>query len=291
MPYMRWFLDNTDFDNASLVALPGSASGWPVESVQDQRRKMSWKSSGLTGCKINIDFGSEVYFSGIGIVNHNLTTEATITVKAGSTPGESSLLNETFYAVDSVVGFGEGGFGDYGFGGFISDAEAEKLSTDQRVAHVFSVGVSTRYATIEFDDPYNPDGYVEVGRIFLCEVVNSPRMPLEGMKIFPVDETNKHTRKTLGGEKRANRQDIYFRLEIDLAYIPPEQVWWDILVMLMAVGTFKDFITDISFLDDGTEEYQDFFIGCIYGRLVNNAGVTLTQMLYGHTPLVIEESL
>ncbi len=289
MPRLRFLIDNSGLDGAALTA-SSEATGFPVDNLQDQLRTRQWRTTGCASEYVDIDFGEEVYASGLALINHNLTPTGKITFTAGDSPGDDSLLSVEFDAVEPAIGFGEGGFGLHGFGGYLTREEIAKYSTDPVGIYYFE-GVTARYWRMAVEDPDNSDGYLAVGRMILCEAIESPRLPREGLRFVPVDETYRHTKRSLGGQKWANRQPRFRRLEIELAYIPPDSVWWGIVSMLREVGTTQDFVTDYVLEVSGDEQGMDFWVGCLYGRLANNAGVRLTNPHYGHAKLVIEESL
>ncbi len=289
MARLRFLLDNSGFDAATLTA-SSQATGFPASNLHDQFRTRQWRTTGCTSEYVDIDFGEEAYVSGLALVNHNLSVTGAVTVTAGTSIGDDSLLSVGFDAVEPALGVGEGGIGEHGFGGYLTEEEIAKYSTDP-VAIYYFPGTSARYWRVAFQDADNSEGYIAVGRMILCEVLDSSRLPSQGVRFVPVDETHRRTKRSLGGQKWSNRQPRYRRLEINLQYIPPTSVWWDIVAMLREVGTSWDFVTDYALEAGGDEQSMDFWVGCIYGRLVNNEGVSLTNPHYGHARMIIEESL
>lgn len=288
MGHLRLWFDNTSFDSAALTGTTTQV-GFPITNVQDQARTVRARIDSVSHAKIYVDFGQESYASGLALINHNLTYDASITVSAGTTPGGNDLMEETFAAEVPVIGFGEGGFGDYGFGGYLSSAEMEELVVDRCRGVVFASPVEARYWTIDLHDPDNTDGYLAIGRIFLCEAVESPQMPAGGFSITPQDDSNERFQRSIGGQKHGDIGLRYRVMSLSLSNLDPTVVWWTFFKMLRKVGTFYDMVIDVQASES---EEQDMWGGCLYGKISSSVPVTLNEVLYGTiNSIEIEESL
>lgn len=286
MAHCRFLFDNTRFDDAALSAFSASPS-LPVKNVQDQMRTKVYHSATVTANEyIRVDFGATAYFNALVIINHNFTEDALITIKAGTSAGDDSLLHQTFNAIEPMLGFGEGGFGMHGFGGYLTDAEIAKYMTDPTRIIYLDDAVTAQYVEIAFSDIANPNGYLEIGRIFLCEAVESPRMPKAPLKFLTVDPSQ--ITKSGGGVKWTDKKKKYRTITLLFDDIPPDAVWWGFADMIYEVGLSDDFITDLSLDESGA---QDLWIGVLYGRLAKQTGVDLDTLLWGKCTLPLEESL
>ena len=192
MKNFRMLWDNRWLDAATLSAVT-SAAGYPVANLQDPFRSRKWRSTSLTGVSVSIDFGASVNFNTLAFIDHNLSVTATIRIKASDTAGGNDLLDFNVDAWNPIIGFGEGRFGDWGFGGTLLEADRSwyvpnpirivyredtvKYGTGllygggttygEPVSDAGQITTTARYVTLEFTDDDNPDGYIELGRLFI----------------------------------------------------------------------------------------------------------------------------
>jgi hypothetical protein len=100
----------------------------------------TWRSAGLSAQDITVDFGAAQSVDLIGILNHNLTTFATIEIAAGTSTAYANYSTTiTWREFDAFT----------------------RLSSAQ----------SYRYWRIRITDTSNPDGFIEVGYVLLGSLV------------------------------------------------------------------------------------------------------------------------
>jgi len=284
MSFCRFLWDNTAFDNAAISA-SSAASGLPASYMQDHLRGNVTQTDGVTTAYWDVDFGEEVWCNSAAFINNNFSTTGVITITAGTSAGDSDLLDASFDAVVAYVGFGESGFGyDSGFGGFLTDEQISRYSTDP-CREVHFDGVGARYWRFTVADPENSDGYLQIGRVFLCEAVNAP-MPAKPLDFKP--QSLSATIKTKGGQKHTDLGSKFRSLNLVWPSIEPEHVWWTFVEMFWDVCADKDFVVSLSFDEDDS---QDLWLGTIYGRLLTEGQMSLDNVLNGNSAMRIEESL
>ncbi len=232
---MRFWVNN-DFDSAGVSA---SSEALPVANLQDQLRTRLWRSTG-TDEHVDVDFGEAVICSGLALINHNLSPEATITLSAGSSQGASDLGSWSWDAWEAVFGWGEWDWGDgrTTWGGIIDEAE---LRTDP-IRLCYFTPTAARYWRVSLSDPASTDGYIQVGRMFLCRYYE----PLRGVgapyRFRPVDPSRRS--KSLGGQWWSDVRRRYYEATFSFRFLPPEDIWWGMVEMLRRVGVQRDIIVD-----------------------------------------------
>ena len=130
--YMR---DDLNLALDATVTANSADSAYPIANVIALPISDPYRSTGIASEYIAIDFGSSVAISFAAIINHNLTSGATITLKAGTTVAVSDF---------SVA-----------------------VTRREFDAYLEIAQQTYRYWQIAFADASNPDGYIQVGYIQL----------------------------------------------------------------------------------------------------------------------------
>jgi len=173
----RAIWDKRFFDAAALTPSSEVAT-LPARNVQDPVRQRSWRTTGRAGEYLIADLGTpsdpedvRPAVTALVIMNHNLTRRATVTLEAAPTNDFSApLLSETHNAWADIIGAGEGGAGGPpGAGGVIFDCHRAWYAPNPiRVIYLDSDPLEAKgFWKLSFSDPGNPDGYIQVGRIYL----------------------------------------------------------------------------------------------------------------------------
>jgi hypothetical protein len=173
----RAIWDNRFFDAATLTPSSEVAT-LPARNLQDPVRKRAWRTTGLIDESLIADLGTpsdpedvRPAVTALVIINHNLTRHATVTVQAAATNDFSApLISEPHNAWADIIGAGEGGAGGPpGAGGVIFDCHrAWYAPNPMRIIYLNSGPLEAKgFWKLSFSDPSNPDGYLQVGRIFL----------------------------------------------------------------------------------------------------------------------------
>lgn len=109
---------------------------YPISNIQDQMLAKRYRTTGITAQTITFDFGAAVSIDTFAIIDHNISTAATITVSANST--------------NSFPG-----------------ATTETITGNANMILKFFTAHNYRYWRVTINDPTNTDGYLEMGRVWL----------------------------------------------------------------------------------------------------------------------------
>lgn len=123
---------------ASTITASSAAAAYPATNLNVLPVSKHWRSTSDTSEDLQIDLGAAHAIDLMGIVNHNLTSAATITVNGGSSanPNGSEYTTTITYR----------------------EFDAFKLLTATQ---------TWRYWKFIFADPSNPDGYIKIGLVLL----------------------------------------------------------------------------------------------------------------------------
>ena len=139
---------------------------YPGTNLRDQRLSRVWRSLALADQSITFDFSTAKQVSSLAIANHNFTTGATLTLEGNS--------------IDS----------------WGSPAVSESIVVSEGIITKFFAGASYRYWRLVMNDAGNPDGYLQIGRMFLGEFLQMP--PISFDPRIPYVTTSKRTRSSSG---------------------------------------------------------------------------------------------
>lgn len=131
--YLTHDQNKTVATGASFTAST-EATGYPATNLKVQPVTKHWRSTGIASENLQIDLGSALAIDILGIINHNLTSSATITVNGGSSANPDGSQYTTTITWRQFDAF--------------------KLLTATQ---------SWRYWKFIFADTTNPDGYIRVG--------------------------------------------------------------------------------------------------------------------------------
>lgn len=125
----KWYLKGINLFNAGKMV--------------DLDRDHVYRSAALgSPDTITIDLGAARAFDSLVIYDHNLTSAATITLEA-----------------DAAATFDSNG-------GSPQVSESATWSSE-KILHYLAASVTKRYARLKINDTANPDGYIEIGELFL----------------------------------------------------------------------------------------------------------------------------
>ena len=160
----------------------------PLANLQDPSPSVRTRLTGKTSVVIEVQLSGEIPYN-IGtvcLVGTNLTPGATIIIQSVA-DGTTYNAGETITFGTSTTGFGAGGFGSGGFGGYPTPDEQQNprgLVTFLR----FSSPQNDRWWQFTFNDAANPDAFIEVGRINICEPF-IPTINWTQLSYTPVDDS------------------------------------------------------------------------------------------------------
>ena len=235
-------------DDATLVASHTQA-GSSVENLKKQKRKKAWvtpvNASGPFYETLTIDLGEEKFVTFFGLVEHNLPAEATIRIQGntsavftGTTP-----YDETIQAAETVIGYGEGGFGQGGYGGYLPAIEG-KAQPPRNHFMGYDVDGNLPFfqywkLTITVPDLESID-HIEIGRIFMGEYFESLLNFLYGFEQQIVDPST--IDDSLGDSDVENAKDIYSEISMKISNIGDSELHYSFFDFYYNIGIKRNFI-------------------------------------------------
>ena len=132
------YTDNKGSASATTITASTAATAYPSANLKLLPIAKHWRSTGITSENLQLDLGSAIAIDLMGIVNHNLTSSATITVNGGS----SSNPDGSEYTTTITW----------------REFDAFKL---------LSATQTWRYWKFIFVDTTNTDGYIRIGCLLL----------------------------------------------------------------------------------------------------------------------------
>jgi hypothetical protein len=151
------YLNLIDDIAASAFTALGSAVGYPIENVQEQRLSVRWRSAAVTAQTVIIDFGTEQTVTTAAILGHNISSSAT---------ASSILLSaraDTGFTAGNVIA---------------------TLTRNENAILKFFTGAPFRYFQFSIDDPSNTDGYLDIGRLWLGDYITVSPSSLLGFTVI-----------------------------------------------------------------------------------------------------------
>lgn len=150
---MRIAYDNFIDDLASTAFTVSSYEGnYPITNVQEERLKMTWRTTSASSQSVIIDFGTALSVNTCAILGHNLTASAQAVISANS--------------VDSWPG-----------------ATSQTLTWNAGAVLKFFTAETYRYWRFDIDDPTNVDGYIDIGRLWLGDYLQIDPSCLVNFKV------------------------------------------------------------------------------------------------------------
>ncbi|MBM4301655.1 MAG: hypothetical protein FJ121_09010 [Deltaproteobacteria bacterium] len=249
---LRAIWDNRFFDTAALTPSSEVAT-LPARNVQDPVRQRPWRTTGLNDQFLIADLGTPTNpedvrpaITALVLINHNLTRHATVTLQAAPTNDFSApLLSETHNAWADIIGAGEGGAGGPpGAGGVIFDCHrAWYAPNPMRIIYLNIPLEAKGWWKLSFSDPGNPDGYLQVGRIFLTYF---DEYKYDWAYPFGLGgEDDSTITYNPGGTPWTDKRE--FRRRLNLGWnerFSDEDLFWRFYFMLMKVGKSSDWVID-----------------------------------------------
>lgn len=135
-------LGHNNYVDSATITANSEASGYPVGNIQDVQLTKVYRSTGVTTEWIKFDLGSAKSIKGVFILAHNITSGATIKIQANTSDSWTSP------AVDQTLTY-----------------------DNETIYYLFSSAQSYQYWRFYVEDSGNSDGYIEIGRIELDELL------------------------------------------------------------------------------------------------------------------------
>ncbi|NWO11726.1 hypothetical protein HLV40_15145 [Chromohalobacter salexigens] len=206
-PNMRLIIDNVH-DAASLTA---TSEALPVDYTQRSGRSYVWRSTDTAEQIIEATLSGTQYIDAIVLYRHNLSASATVRVELLN--GGSVVYDSGASAVAELITPPSLRVGIDPWGATYNDAIPVALTM-----FWLPITAVTGYR-ITIDDPANPDGFIQVGRI-ISGLSFSPRYnPAYGVQL--TWQEGAENRRTEAGSLRTITSNSKARLlNIDLNHLP-----------------------------------------------------------------------
>jgi hypothetical protein len=257
------YVNYVDDATASGFTVLGSATGFPITNVQEQRLSVRWRSTACTAQTIIIDIGTSRAVNTAAIIQHNISSSAT-----ASSIIVSSNIDPTFTAGNVLTTL--------------------TRNSDMIVGFFDTQPTGHRYYQFAIDDPLNTDGYLEIGRLWLGSYIQINPSSLNDFTV------TKHNSDTVAFGK--NRQKYATAGEtwrsFEMSFPPTKSLsgdnTWDIsnvITLYDTVGKHDSFI--FCNFDDLTT--YDLVKPC-YVSISNDIGFNHDKRQYYEWSLVMEEN-
>ena len=152
------------------AALSGGAwlSGLPLANLKERALSKVCRSvNASTGSTvIDLDLGQARSLRALALQNHNLSQAGSWRVKLGSSAGASDIYSGSYQSAWSLI-FDSGQLewgGNNWWDGMVDD---DYIRHPYIAPMLLPTWYSARYVRIEISDAANPDGYIQMGRIFV----------------------------------------------------------------------------------------------------------------------------
>ncbi|MCB2188382.1 MAG: hypothetical protein KQJ78_18330 [Deltaproteobacteria bacterium] len=286
MPVSRFtFFEQSD---AAILTASSEAPTRPAVNLQDRYRTRVWRSTALAGQWVRLDFGAAVPLDTLALVSHNLSGGSQVTVQAGSSAGAGDLYRGAFAGADPIFGADDIGNDEMGADGYpLPGYETDWWPNGPVQVIYLPSAVEARYWQFSFDDPDNPDDYLEIGRLGLGFKIEYDRTFTEISECGVIHPGG--VNYSLGGAAHLDPRQPYRQVSVEYQGVPQGAIWavWQRLRQRMTVG--RDFVTDL--YADG-DFYPAQHEGRLYGHLAEAPpGLSIATPIIANLTLTIRESV
>lgn len=205
MPNLRLIINNIH-DEALLDA---TSNALPIDYTQRSERVRVWRSSDASQQVITATLPTPAYLDGVVLYRHNLSAASRVRLELLN--GVTVIHDSGSVNISGLIPLGEFRFGADPWGATSTDS----IPTQQAAFWINSLLVTGYRLTL--DDPQNPDGYMEIGRIISGQVI-SPRFNASYGLQLEWQDAGEH-RRTEGGSLRTIGEGLSRRLPIDLDWL------------------------------------------------------------------------
>lgn len=238
-----------------------SGGSWqaPLTNIQNRELQVKARSTDLLPAStlIDIDLGAYRVTSMIGVAAHNLSSDATYRVTAGTAAGLSDLYDSgaieawpAVYATDELE-WEDDNFWD----GRIS--EEERIGYNACLTLQMPT-VGAQFLRLEIFDSANPSGYVELGRIFIGRKFEPERGFEVGASIGYVDESE--VERSLQGVEYFREIQMHRVANLTAPVMNKNEAFSAVFEMQRKTGITKE-VMIIGDPDDAAEQLRQSFIG------------------------------
>lgn len=158
-------------------------SGLPLTNLKDRAMSHVARSTNATtgSTIIDIDLGQDRSLRAVALINHNLSQSGSWRIKLGTTAGASDIYSGAYQAAWFLS-----------FDSSMLEWESNNwwpgIVDDEYIRHPYIAPIilptwySARYIRIEINDTANPDGYIQIGRLFIGSGISPTYGPAYGLQ-------------------------------------------------------------------------------------------------------------
>jgi len=162
----------TNLIDSSTITASTAITNYPFTNVQNQRLASTYRTSTLSAIEIVVALPSYVSeITTFAIMGHNLTSAAIISVSLNT-------LENITYNDDMILKFFQ-----FEAGTIITEAGDSLLIEDGNNI-ITEASTLPSYAYIHISDASNPDGYIEIGRLWLGSYITIDPSSLEDFRVI-----------------------------------------------------------------------------------------------------------
>jgi len=271
---IRFCYDNL-IDTASLTE-SSQVSTLPVENIQDPRLRCKWKTTGDSSENVVADLGSAQAVNCIAILNHNISSSVTNLRIQGHTSDSWADPDVNINLLDPV--------GDASYNAY-----------NNKIIIWYSTSSSKRYWRVLIEDASNPDGYIEIGRIFLGAYFEPSAGVEQGININKKDLSE--VVKNMQGTPYANLKDKVWGFNFNINNIQSDPAGTDDLQSFIDIfddiGNSKNIVISLD-PDRGSGEdnrYSNLKRFSVYGLMTKDFESTDIASKKFSSSFTFEESI
>ena len=231
-------------DNATLTG--STALGDNTVNKLQKMQQFRIFRTGLSSPYIAIDFGTAIEIDFIALAGHNGTSSGTVTIKAGATDAVSdyTLSNQDFITGPDL--------------GYDKNLFAVKLATAQ----------TYRYWRIEISDAGNPDGFLDLARLYMDKAFVPDINASYGAEIGFIDPTT--IKRTISGAGIPLRRKKLRQARFSFDFLKETESFGKLYDFDMDRGVSKD-VLYIHDMDDTTHFQRRY----VYGIMEELSPITI----------------
>lgn len=254
------YMDKTDCTLSGGSWLPSL----PLGNIKNRVIKKRARSVDLlpTSTKFTINLASSVPILCLALAGHNLSSQGVVKIKVYSDNTETETLYDSGW-IDAWPSLFDSSSLEWEYDNFWFG----RLSNDQRkeftplFTHFFGVTEVVpigKHIVVEIDDPLNPDGYVEIGRVFFSDVWQPTRNASLGLSFK--NNTTTEIETTLDDteyfDPRRARRSVSFQLD----RIPTQDAYGRVFAIQRLLGIHGEILFAYT-TQDRELAYERRFLG------------------------------
>lgn len=282
---IRFFIHNRWIESIATISSSGEQTDHEAVLTKTMALAETWRSTGLAAPYLSASLGAQRRIGAVCIVKSNLTNAALFRVTCSNTANFAVLLydsgwntrkryfsdNEIFVAKTSEF-----------FPGGLPITDLQKRIQRQVIIIQLPTEVTAGYVKVEFNDPTNPDGYIEIPYVYAGLVLESSNDVLFNWKL----QRDDFVRDGQAACGQYWSSSVYNRTLMTFTMAPQRESdltgYWLLLESLVSIN--YEFI--VSLLDrTNTQQY----VTSIYGRFPQVATNTNLAFLHWGMSWAVEE--